>query len=69
MSKEEAIEFEGTVVETLANAMFRVKFANGHRVLAYISGKMRRYFIKILFAFDPRADKLRLYLRLRRRKM
>ena len=48
MSKEEAIEVEGTVVETLPNAMFRVELDNGHRVLAYISGKMRRYFIKIV---------------------
>jgi translation initiation factor IF-1 len=48
MSKEEAIEVEGTVVETLPNAMFRVKLDNGHRVLAHISGKMRMHFIKIL---------------------
>jgi translation initiation factor IF-1 len=48
MSKEEAIEFEGTVVETLPNAMFRMELANDHRVLANISGKMRRYFIKIV---------------------
>jgi translation initiation factor IF-1 len=48
MPKEEAIEVEGTVVETLPNAMFRVKLDNGHRVLAHISGKMRLHFIKIL---------------------
>jgi len=48
MSKEEAIEVEGTVVEALPNAMFRVELDNGHRILAYISGKMRRYFIKIV---------------------
>ncbi|HTY20601.1 MAG TPA: translation initiation factor IF-1 [Geobacteraceae bacterium] len=48
MSKEEAIEVEGTVVEPLPNAMFRVKLDNGHIVLAHISGKMRKYFIKIL---------------------
>jgi translation initiation factor IF-1 len=48
MPKEEAIEVEGTVVETLPNAMFRVKLDNGHRVLAHISGKMRMHFIKIL---------------------
>jgi translation initiation factor IF-1 len=48
MSKEEAIEFEGTVVETLPNAMFRMELANGHRILAYISGKIRKYFIKIV---------------------
>jgi translation initiation factor IF-1 len=48
MSKEEAIEVEGTVIEPLPNAMFRVKLDNGHIVLAHISGKMRKYFIKIL---------------------
>ena len=48
MAKEEAIEVEGTVVEPLPNAMFRVELENGHRVLAHISGKMRMHFIKIL---------------------
>lgn len=48
MAKEEAIEMEGTVLETLPNAMFQVKLENGHKVLAHISGKMRMYFIKIL---------------------
>ncbi len=48
MAKEEPIEVEGTVVETLPNAMFRVELENGHRVLAHISGKMRMHFIKIL---------------------
>jgi translation initiation factor IF-1 len=48
MPKEEAIQVEGTVVETLPNAMFRVELENGHRVLAHVSGKMRMYFIKIL---------------------
>jgi translation initiation factor IF-1 len=48
MSKEDAIEVTGTVVETLPNAMFRVELENGHRVLAHISGKMRMHFIKIL---------------------
>ena len=46
--KEEAIEVEGTVVEPLPNAMFRVELKNGHRVLAHISGKMRMNFIRIL---------------------
>ena len=46
--KEEAVEVEGTVVETLPNAMFRVQLTNGHKVLAHISGKMRMYYIKIL---------------------
>jgi translation initiation factor IF-1 len=48
MAKEEVIEVEGTVVEPLPNAMFRVELENGHRVLAHISGKMRMHFIKIL---------------------
>ncbi|HCX90761.1 MAG: translation initiation factor IF-1 [Pseudomonadota bacterium] len=48
MPKEEAIEVEGTVLETLPNAMFRVELENGHKVLAHISGKMRMHYIKIL---------------------
>jgi translation initiation factor IF-1 len=48
MPKEEAIEVEGTVVEPLPNAMFRVELPNGHKVLAHISGKMRMHYIKIL---------------------
>jgi len=48
MSKKEAIEVEGKVVEPLPNTMFRVELANGHRVLAHISGKMRIHYIKIL---------------------
>jgi translation initiation factor IF-1 len=48
LSKEDVIEVEGTVVETLPNAMFRVELENGHRLLAHISGKMRMHFIKIL---------------------
>jgi translation initiation factor IF-1 len=46
--KEEAIEVEGTIVEPLPNAMFRVELANGHRVLAHVSGKIRMNFIRIL---------------------
>ena len=46
--KEDAIEVEGTVVEPLPNAMFRVELANGHKVLAHVSGKMRMNFIRIL---------------------
>ena len=46
--KEQAIEVEGTVVEPLPNAMFRVELKNGHLVLAHISGKMRKNFIRIL---------------------
>jgi translation initiation factor IF-1 len=48
LAKEEAIEVEGTVVEPLPNAMFRVELDNGHIVLAHISGKMRKYYIRIL---------------------
>lgn len=48
MAKEEPIEVEGTVIEPLPNAMFRVELENGHKVLAHISGKMRMHFIKIL---------------------
>ena len=46
--KEEPIEVEGTVIETLPNASFRVELDNGHRILAHISGKMRMNFIRIL---------------------
>jgi translation initiation factor IF-1 len=48
MAKKEAIEVEGTVRETLPNAMFRVELPTGHRVLAHVSGKMRVNYIKIL---------------------
>lgn len=48
MSKEEAIEVEGKVLEPLPNAMFKVELENGHVVLAHISGKMRMNFIRIL---------------------
>ena len=48
MPKEETIEVEGTVVELLPNAMFRVELDSGHRVLAHICGKMRMHYIKIL---------------------
>ena len=48
MAKEESIEVEGVVIETLPNAMFRVELKNGHRVLGHVSGKMRKHFIRIL---------------------
>jgi translation initiation factor IF-1 len=48
LSKEEAIELEATVVESLPNAVFRVELENSHMVLAHISGKMRKNFIRIL---------------------
>jgi translation initiation factor IF-1 len=48
MAKEEGIIVEGIIVDTLPNAMFRVQLENGHQVLAHISGKMRKFFIRIL---------------------
>ena len=48
LAKEESIEVEGTVLEPLPNAMFRVELDNGHKILAHISGKMRMHFIRIL---------------------
>ena len=48
MAKDDVLEVEGTGVETLPNAMFKVELENGHRVLAHISGKVRMNFIKIL---------------------
>jgi translation initiation factor IF-1 len=46
--KDDAIELEGTIIESLPNAMFRVELDNGHKVLAHISGKMRMHYIRIL---------------------
>ncbi len=48
MAKEDVIEVQGVVKETLPNAMFRVELENGHKILAHISGKMRMHFIRIL---------------------
>lgn len=48
MSKQDMIEVEGTVIEPLPNAMFRVQLQNGHKVLAHVSGKIRMHFIRIL---------------------
>ena len=48
MAKEDHIEMEGTVVETLPNTLFRVELENGHVVTAHISGKMRKHYIRIL---------------------
>ena len=48
MGKEDVIEAQGSVLETLPNAMFRVKLESGHNILAHISGKMRMHFIRIL---------------------
>ncbi len=48
MAKQANIELDGTIIESLSNAMFRVELENGHMVLAHISGKMRMHYIKIL---------------------
>ena len=48
MAKQESIQVEGTVLETLPNASFKVKLENGHEILAHISGKMRMHYIRIL---------------------
>ena len=48
MAKQAAIEQEGTIIEALSNAMFRVELENGHVVTAHISGKMRKHYIRIL---------------------
>jgi translation initiation factor IF-1 len=45
---EEAVVFEGKIIDTLPNAMFKVELENGHEVLAYLSGKMRKYYIRVL---------------------
>lgn len=46
--REEKLELEGTVIEALPNTQFRVELDNGHEVLAYLSGKMRKYYIRVL---------------------
>ena len=56
MGKEEKIELEGTVVEALPGTQFRVELDNGHEVLAYLSGKMRRYYIRILLGDRVRVE-------------
>ena len=48
MAKQAAIEQDGTIIEALSNAMFRVELENGHEIIAHISGKMRMHYIKIL---------------------
>jgi translation initiation factor IF-1 len=48
MAKEDSIEMEGTIIDTLPNTMFRVELDNGHVVTAHISGKMRKHYIRIL---------------------
>lgn len=55
-NKEEKIEVEGTVIEALPNTQFTVELDNGHHVLAYLSGKMRRYYIRILLGDRVRVE-------------
>ncbi len=57
MAKEESIEMEGTIVEALPNTLFRVELENGHEIIAHISGKMRKHYIRIL-----RGDKVTVQL-------
>ncbi len=54
--KDEKIEIEGTVVELLPNTQFKVELDNGHQVLAYLSGRMRKYYIRILFGDRVRVE-------------
>jgi len=54
--KEEKVEVEGTVIEALPNTQFMVELDNGHEVLAYLSGKMRRYYIRILLGDRVRLE-------------
>ncbi|MEM7193791.1 MAG: translation initiation factor IF-1 [Pseudomonadota bacterium] len=57
MAKEESIEMEGTIIEALPNTQFRVELENGHEIIAHISGKMRKHYIRIL-----RGDKVTVQL-------
>ena len=57
MAKEESIEMEGTIIEALPNTLFKVKLENGHEIIAHISGKMRKHYIRIL-----RGDKVTVQL-------
>ncbi len=57
MAKEESIEMEGVIVEALPNTQFRVELENGHEIIAHISGKMRKHYIRIL-----RGDKVTVQL-------
>ena len=56
MAKEEKIEVEGTVIELLPNTQFKVELDNGHQVLAYLSGRMRKYYIRILLGDRVRVE-------------
>jgi translation initiation factor IF-1 len=55
-SSEEKIEAEGVVVEALPNAMFKVQLENGHQVLAYLAGRMKKYYIKVLLGDRVRVE-------------
>lgn len=57
MAKEESIEMEGTIIEALPNTLFKVELENGHEIIAHISGKMRKHYIRIL-----RGDKVTVQL-------
>ena len=48
MAKDDIIEFEGEVIDTLPNTLFKVRLENGHEIIAHISGKMRKHYIRIL---------------------
>ena len=61
MAKQSNIEIDGTIVEALSNAMFRVELENGHVVTAHISGKMRMHYIKILPGDKVKLEKKNLY--------
>lgn len=54
--KDDKLEVEGTVIEALPNTQFKVELDNGHKVLAYLSGKMRRYYIRILLGDRVRVE-------------
>ncbi len=56
MGKEEKLYMEGTVTEALPNTQFKVELENGHEVLAYLSGKMRRYYIRVLLGDRVRVE-------------
>ena len=56
MSKDEKLEVEGTVIELLPNTQFTVELDNGHKVLAYLSGRMRKYYIRILLGDRVRLE-------------
>lgn len=56
MAKEESLEMEGTIIDTLPNTMFRVELENGHVVIAHISGKMRKNYIRILTGDKVRVE-------------